>query len=579
MHDQFARLHNAALSVMESQHMAAAPLPSARRLPAAAYADLSKAMRKLLKQLGGGSVEAGILRVRADEGVRRHVAQAAAAPAEAVLADAQLDPDVTSAAAVLVDGPARDGECAKVFREYVTSAEGHLTADGFQLLCADMGLLEGVDEYDRPAAARAALVAADSDYDGALSFAEFRAFYARHPTTAARLQLRLATSLHVERQLHDTFHRFAAFGAHKRGAAHGSPTLSPDPASDPGLDGARFSKLCKDCGLLGGGLAPQYVDLVFSKAKPRDARRMSFDNFLAALALVADHKGQSLARVAVAVVAAAGPALRATKSSYVKLHDDKSMFTGIYARGGPSTDSSNLDLSAMVNRARDTGRPAPPSGLLPAKLDLTKAESPVLSTQYRVARPAPLTPGRGASMAATAARAAARAAAGDPGDPAPPPVFGRTSTPRASLSLVGAAPGPARGRTPRASPKPSPRPTAAAASPTKSAASSPTKRAAFAKPTMANSKPALAVAPELAAEAAAQASPAADEVPAQPTPCDADIDRLPHEFVQRLDLATTEVAPSGRAKLLRVFTAFAGDNPGALRARAQCRRAHCLRRC
>ena len=60
-----------------------------------------------------------------------------------------------------------------------------------------------------------------------------------------------------------------------------------------------------------------------AQAKSKGARRITFSQFVDALALVAAKKGTPLADVAAAVLGANGPAVSGTKAEYVKFHDDK----------------------------------------------------------------------------------------------------------------------------------------------------------------------------------------------------------------------------------------------------------------
>lgn len=50
-----------------------------------------------------------------------------------------------------------------------------------------------------------------------------------------------------------------------------------------------------------------------------------------------------------------GPVFTGTKADAVKYHDDKSLYTGVYAQGGPSTvDAGNgmiSDISQLVDRS------------------------------------------------------------------------------------------------------------------------------------------------------------------------------------------------------------------------------------
>lgn len=79
----------------------------------------------------------------------------------------------------------------------------------------------------------------------------------------------------IDRELEDVFALFAGFGNRT------GPLL---------LDGAKFSKLCRDCGLLERYMETATVDIVFSKAKPRGERKLDFAHFLSALDLLAKEK-------------------------------------------------------------------------------------------------------------------------------------------------------------------------------------------------------------------------------------------------------------------------------------------------
>ena len=48
----------------------------------------------------------------------------------------------------------------------------------------------------------------------------------------------------------------------------------------------------------------------------------------------------------------AGPSSTGTKAEANKFHDDKSLYTGVHGKGGPSTvDNATADLSKITNRA------------------------------------------------------------------------------------------------------------------------------------------------------------------------------------------------------------------------------------
>lgn len=424
MHVEFTRLHLSSIALLRSKNFDgyACTIP-------ARYRDHGQQVKKLLKNMGDGSLDQGLILLRCDEEAQQKIADILDLPVEEVNKDACLEASIFAGTELITDTAARHSECQRVFIEYITTSNDRITADGFQQLLVDMGLMDCTDNFNHPAVARAALVDADSDFDGALSFDEFCSFYLRYPIAAIRLQIRTLMGLKMERRIYDVFAAFAAFGAGKKITGGGSNNAE---VSELGLDCLRFAKLCRDSDLFHNGMAPQHVDVIFTSAKPRDARRMNFDTFLCALGLIAMRQGQTLERIARLVAMAGGPAMRATKAGFIKLHDDKSMFTGVYARGGPSIGPVNLDLQTVVARTKDPPHtPRQPSGEVPLPLPPTRPESPVLMTKHRVNISGPSTPGRGAPLLATEARAAARAAAAA-SPQGPPAVFGRTITPRAA---------------------------------------------------------------------------------------------------------------------------------------------------
>ena len=77
-------------------------------------------------------------------------------------------------------------------------------------------------------------------------------------------------------------------------------------------------KLCRESGLVGGpSVTPSDVDLVFAKAKEKTARRLDFAQFLDALALVADRRGEAVGEVLDAVLHCGGPVLNTTVADAV----------------------------------------------------------------------------------------------------------------------------------------------------------------------------------------------------------------------------------------------------------------------
>lgn len=117
------------------------------------------------------------------------------------------------------------------------------------------------------------------------------------------------------------------------------------------MEGKAFAKCAKDTKLLDKKLTATDVDLTFAKVKDKTARRITFTQFKAGLGHFATKKGVSLDDVCAKVGASKGPILAGTKAEANKFHDDKTLYTGVHAQGGPSTvDNATADLSQIANR-------------------------------------------------------------------------------------------------------------------------------------------------------------------------------------------------------------------------------------
>lgn len=133
-----------------------------------------------------------------------------------------------------------------------------------------------------------------------------------------RHNLRSTLGIAAEEDLKEQFLAFANFGIHS------------DPVTD--IDGSHFAKYCTDCKLLGRGsstfgsktLTLTDVDLTFAKSKSKGARRLTFDQFLKALNLLAEKQGLSIADIVKHCLQFVAPAKNATAvAEDVRLHDDK----------------------------------------------------------------------------------------------------------------------------------------------------------------------------------------------------------------------------------------------------------------
>jgi hypothetical protein len=98
------------------------------------------------------------------------------------------------------------------------------------------------------------------------------------------------------------------------------------------MDGKTFAKFSKDTKILDKKtLTSTDIDLVFAKVKDKAARKITFAQFEKAVALCAEKKKMSAEDLTAKILEHGGPSFAGTKSDNVKLHDDKSQYTGVYA--------------------------------------------------------------------------------------------------------------------------------------------------------------------------------------------------------------------------------------------------------
>jgi hypothetical protein len=111
-----------------------------------------------------------------------------------------------------------------------------------------------------------------------------------------------------------------------------------------------FVKFNKDTGLLDKKYTTTDVDINFVKVKAKTSKVITFDEFESALKLAATKKGIGYDDLVAKVCKTGGPTYTGTKADYVKFHDDKSLYTGVYANGGPTNVDGAKDLSGLCDR-------------------------------------------------------------------------------------------------------------------------------------------------------------------------------------------------------------------------------------
>jgi Ca2+-binding EF-hand superfamily protein len=161
-------------------------------------------------------------------------------------------------------------------------------------------------------------------------------------------------------RLHRVFKEFSEFGMGRENSSSSSssPAATSTAAVSPAspvleMDSKQFVKLCKECGLSKSPSHMAAVDLAYAKAKStRSSRRLNFSQFLKALSLLAQDRGIEEDEIKEIVAGCQGPRRNSTTPDYCRLHDDKSTYTGVYAKGGPQTvDKSSPDLARLLDRS------------------------------------------------------------------------------------------------------------------------------------------------------------------------------------------------------------------------------------
>ncbi|KAL0023967.1 hypothetical protein WJX77_004039 [Trebouxia sp. C0004] len=342
--EELTRIHASMLDLTRT--MKADILRNGRQLTYGSYKDCSRPLRRCLKQLGSGSIEGGFNAVKTDNKALEEIATLVDIEKQVVLREAEntghtLDieskssaSDVTSPMSPAVNTLSRDHQA--IFQAYDKNKSGALEFEELHAVLSDLGIMDGIKQTEVDAFVSQQFRQADTDGDGQVTFEDFGEYYQAMSLSRARLELRSTMGMEAERALRKIFTSFASFAVRV-------------PIDD--LDGAKFSKLCRDAKLLGKQFNAIDVDIVFAKVKVKGQRRITFDQFVNALGIIAEKKGQSLKDVIQPILQAGGPSVTGTKAGYVKFHDDKSLYTGVYSRGGPTNIEPSNELSALLDRS------------------------------------------------------------------------------------------------------------------------------------------------------------------------------------------------------------------------------------
>jgi len=130
--------------------------------------------------------------------------------------------------------------------------------------------------------------------------------------------------------------------------------------------GKVWAKLCKDCGLIDKNLTSAHVDLTFNAIKQKGARTITFKVFCDGLDKLGQYKYPAEFKSGGAAVTTPKlvelinkqkvPVSTGTKAQANKFHDDKKLYTGVHAKGGPTTTDNTITLSSLANRSPANAR-------------------------------------------------------------------------------------------------------------------------------------------------------------------------------------------------------------------------------
>ena len=96
-------------------------------------------------------------------------------------------------------------------------------------------------------------------------------------------------------------------------------------------------------------------------AKPKGGRRIDYHHFQQALLYLCEKrfpqtykeqgKDHAMIKIKELICKKNGPDANATKADFVKFHDDKSTYTGVYKNGGPTNIDNVITLSNLMDRS------------------------------------------------------------------------------------------------------------------------------------------------------------------------------------------------------------------------------------
>lgn len=119
-------------------------------------------------------------------------------------------------------------------------------------------------------------------------------------------------------------------------------------AKSDGMDSTRFYKFCKEYDLIDGNLVTKSdVDIIYlTHTKNKHVRYLSYTGFNLAITDIAEKKITDYNNLCEYIVAIGrGPTITGTVAGHNRFFDDKSTYTGVYNKGGPTIIDRNASAS------------------------------------------------------------------------------------------------------------------------------------------------------------------------------------------------------------------------------------------
>ncbi|KAF6262551.1 hypothetical protein COO60DRAFT_614938 [Scenedesmus sp. NREL 46B-D3] len=214
-----------------------------------------------------------------------------------------------------------NSKAAEMFRRHDSDSSGYLDAEEMCSALSDLGMLEGMKARQLGKFLSNVIREADVNKDGRVSLEEFIKYYerlARYYAEAARqgriVARRKPPAVPIEAPSNDHLKRvFRSYCKLRVGQGRQVG------ASVQHINAAQFNQMCRDAGMLEphGPLSQCAVDIVFTRCKPPGSRRLSFKEFLEAVASVAEEACCSFDDVtqALEVISCSSPPLSPVQGS------------------------------------------------------------------------------------------------------------------------------------------------------------------------------------------------------------------------------------------------------------------------